>query len=90
MYPSPRRMVYVGLKLFKWCQKYRNDTTNILLSNASLRDLRVTYIYRVTIQVGPNLPLTTRQKFRFGLTRPGWARLKRNFCLEVNGRFGPT
>ena len=28
-------------------------------------------LYRVTIQVGPNLPLTSKQKFRFGLTRPG-------------------
>ena len=30
--------------------------------------------YRVTIQVGPKLPLTSKQKFRFGLTRPGQAR----------------
>ena len=30
--------------------------------------------YRVTIQVGPNLPLTSKHKFRFGLTRLGQAK----------------
>ena len=47
-------------------------------------------LHRVTIQVGPNLPLTSKQKFRFGLAWPGLVRPKRNFCFEVNGRFGPT
>ena len=47
-------------------------------------------VYRVTTQVGPNLPLTSEQKFRFGLARPGHARPKWNSCFEVNRRFGPT
>ena len=34
-----------------------------------------------------NLQLTSRQKFRFGLARPGQARPKGNFCLEVKRRF---
>ena len=41
--------------------------------------------YRVTHQVEPNLPLTSKQKFRFGL-----ARQKQNLCYDVNGRFGST
>ena len=41
----------------------------------------------MTIQLVQNLLLTSRQKFRFGLARPGQARPKRNFCLEVNWRF---
>ena len=44
-------------------------------------------LYRVTHQVDLNLPLTSNQKFRFGLARPGQARPKRNFFFEVNGRF---
>ena len=28
-------------------------------------------LYRVTQNVGQNLPLTLKQKFRFGLARPG-------------------
>ena len=43
--------------------------------------------YRVTIPLVQNLPLTTKQKFRFDLGRPGEARPKRNFCFEVNRRF---
>ena len=43
--------------------------------------------YRVTIQLVQNLPLTSKQKFRFGLDWPGLARPKRNFCFEVNRRF---
>ena len=34
-----------------------------------LRDARATY--RVTIQLVTTLPLTSIQKFRFGLARPG-------------------
>ena len=44
-------------------------------------------IYRVTGQLVQNLPLTSKQKFRFGLARPGQARPKRNFYFEVNSRF---
>ena len=55
-----------------------------------LQTISSNHIYRVTIQVGPNLLLTSKQKFRFGLARPGHARPKRNFCFEVNRRFGPT
>ena len=46
--------------------------------------------YRVTHQVGQNLLWTSKQKFRFGLSRPGLARPKRNFCFEVNIMFWPT
>ena len=48
--------------------------------------------YRVTnqVQVEPNLPLTSKQKLRFSLSRSGQARLKRNFCFDVKGRFGST
>ena len=35
--------------------------------------------YRVTHQVDSNLPLTSNQKFRFGLSKPGQTRPKRNF-----------
>ena len=35
--------------------------------------------YRVTIQLVQNLPLTSNQKFRFGLARLGQSRPKRNF-----------
>ena len=44
-------------------------------------------LYRVTHQVVTSLPLTSKQKFRFGLARPDLSRPKRNFCIEVNGRF---
>ena len=43
--------------------------------------------YRVTHLLGSNLLLTSKQKLRFGLARSGQARPKRNFCLDVNGRF---
>ena len=43
--------------------------------------------YRVTIPLVQNLQLTSRRKFHFGLARPGQARPKQNFCLEVNWRF---
>ena len=49
-----------------------------------------TTLYRVTNQVVQNLQLTSKQKFRFGLTWPGLDRPKRNFCFEVNGRFCTT
>ena len=45
------------------------------------------FMYRVTIQLVTNLPLTSKQKFHFGLARPLHARLKQNLCFEVNGRF---
>ena len=47
-------------------------------------------LYRVTIQLVANLPLTSEQKFRFGLVRPGQARPKGNFCFEVNRRFAKS
>ena len=50
-------------------------------------ELYFNLLYRVTIPPVQNLPLTSKQKFRFGLVWPGLARLKRNFCFEVNGRF---
>ena len=43
--------------------------------------------YRVTILFVQNLPLTSDQKFRFGLACLGLARPKRNFSFEVNRRF---
>ena len=47
-------------------------------------------MYRVTQHVGSNLPLTSKYKFHFGLACPDLARPKRNFCVDVNGRFDPT
>ena len=47
-------------------------------------------IDRVTHQVESNLPLTSKQKFRFGLSWSGQARPKQNFCFDVNGKFGST
>ena len=47
-------------------------------------------MYRVTIQLVANFLLTAKQKFRFGLARPGQTMPKRNFCLEVNGRFATS
>ena len=47
-------------------------------------------LYRVTIQLVANLPLTSEQRSRFGLARPGQARPKRNFCYEDNGRFATS
>ena len=44
-------------------------------------------MYRVTHLVDSNLPLTSKQKFCFGLTRSGQARPIRNFCFDVNWRF---
>ena len=44
-------------------------------------------MYRVTIPLVQNLMLSSKQKFRFGLARPGKARPKRNLCFEVNRRF---
>ena len=48
------------------------------------------YMYRVTHLVDSNLPLTSKQKFRFGLACPDLARPKQNFCFDVNGRFEST
>ena len=41
--------------------------------------------YRVTHQVVTNLPLASKQKFRFGLACPDLALPKLNFCFEGNG-----
>ena len=41
--------------------------------------------YRVTHHVDSNLPLTSKQKFRFGLARSGLARPIRNFVLMSTG-----
>ena len=46
--------------------------------------------YRVTHHVVQNLPLTSKQKFLFGLASPDLARRKRNFCFEVNWRFATS
>ena len=43
--------------------------------------------YRVTHQVVTNLPLTSKQKFSFGLAWSGLTRPKQNFGFEFNGRF---
>ena len=43
--------------------------------------------YRVTITLVQNLPLTSNQKFRFGLTCPALAMPKRNLCFEINRCF---
>ena len=44
----------------------------------------------MTHRVEPNLPLTSKQKFRFGLAWPDLDRPERNLCFDVNGRFGST
>ena len=44
----------------------------------------------VTHLVDSNLPLASKQKFRFGLTRSGQARPIRNFCFDVNRRLEST
>ena len=44
-------------------------------------------MYRVTIQLVQNLPLTSKHKFHFGMDWPGLARPKLNFCFDINGRF---
>ena len=51
--------------------------------------LHSTYVlqYRVTHILVQNLPLTSKEKFHFGLACPGLARPKRKFTFEVNGRF---
>ena len=59
-------------------------------ANKTLRQSGRPALYRVTIQLVANLPLTSEQKFRFGLDRPGQARPERNFCFEVNGRFATS
>ena len=43
-------------------------------------------VYRATIQVVSNLPLTPKQRLHFS-TR---ASPKRSFCFDVNGRFDTT
>ena len=49
--------------------------------------VRMEMDYRVTIPLVQNLPLTSKQKFRFGLAMPGQIRPKRNSSFEDNGRF---
>ena len=60
-----------------------------LTSNAAIRGYTSGCSYLGCESV-TNLPLTSKQKFRFGLVCPGQARLKRNFCFDVNGRFVTT
>ena len=50
-------------------------------------NLSSVYVYRVTEQLVQNLPLTSKQKLRFGLACPSLARPRRNLCFEVNRRF---
>ena len=44
----------------------------------------------MTHLVDSNLPLESKQKFHFGLTRSGQARPVRNFCFDVSRRFEST
>ena len=53
-----------------------NDAWVIVCASCGVR------VYRVTIPLVQNLPLTSKQK-----ARPGQARPKQSFCFEVNGRF---
>ena len=46
------------------------------------------WVYRVTHHVVKNLPLISKQKFRFGLSLSGQARPKQNFCFDDNRRYG--
>ena len=66
-------------------------------SKAAVRILYIKYnikptetLYGVTNRVEPNLPLTSKQYFRFGLAWLGLARPKWNLCFKVNGRFCTT
>ena len=61
-----------------------------LIINSPL--VKIVDLYRVTQNVGQNLLLTSNQKFRFGLARPGQAKPSQNgtFVLNVNRRFWPT
>ena len=61
-------------------QHYQNETYNFYLRRL---------FYRVTHQVVTNLPLTPKQKFRFGLAWL-WPKPKQNFCFDVNLRFYTT
>ena len=55
---------------------------------APSRNSFLTSRYRVKNRVGPNLPLSSKQKFRFSMTEAHV--LKRNLRFGVNERFGPT
>ena len=62
------------------------DNVNTLFTNF----LNAKGIYRVTHHVDSNLPLTSKQKFHFGLACLDLARPKQNFCSDDKGRFEST
>ena len=63
------------------------DTGSFTLYVLQYRCMRQMGKYRVTEQLVQNFPLTSGQKFRFGLACPVLARPKWNFCFELNGKF---
>ena len=74
------------------------DDIHFFVTLATCSDCRVVggcwrkkgVFYRMTHQVVQILPLTSKQKFCFGLAWPGLARPKLNFCFEIPGRFCTT
>ena len=66
--------------------KEKDFASTALAFRVKLAPWQITSEYRVTHQVGSNFPLTSKQKFRFGLACPDLARPKRNFSFDVNGR----
>ena len=63
-------------------------TVNCVSWGQILYYLNILNVYRVTIQLVTNLPVTSKQKFCFGLAWPSLARPKRNFLLKSAGGFG--
>ena len=74
-------------KMFKTKNRYYGK---VELSMAGTENMRVVdsslVLYRVTKQLEPNLPLTSKLKFHFGMALPHLDRPKWNFCFD--GRFG--
>ena len=68
----------------------RERDLNLISNHVSQLQSHVQHNYRVTRLLAQNLLLTSKVKFRFSLARPGQAKPKRNFCLEVNRRFCTT
>ena len=67
--------------------RFISSSRETLEARNSIRMTVFNIIYRVTIPFVQNLLLTSKQKFHFGLARPGQAMSKQNICFEVNRRF---
>ena len=60
-------------------EKMKRKQIDNLEQNVVLLKLLTLTLYRVTIQLVANLPLNSKQKFHFGMARPGQAKPKHNF-----------